>query len=102
MHTADVRETARDALHVIMRTMSGYGIKLIFPSLLSERTRNSDGLKGLDRVVGHDDLLFSRNSRSRPPRLTGVGTYDGQGGVSVYWCQSHAFDMCVQITTVSN
>jgi hypothetical protein len=75
--TADVREAAQDAARVIMGNMSGYGVKLILPSLLS----------GLDEKQwrskkGSIELMMAycpprQLSLSLPiviPRLTGVLT----------------------------
>lgn len=77
--TADVREATQDAARVIMGNMSGYGVKLILPSLLSGldekqwRTK-----KGSIELLGMMAYCSPRQlSISLPiviPRLTGVLT----------------------------
>ncbi|KIK38679.1 hypothetical protein CY34DRAFT_809070, partial [Suillus luteus UH-Slu-Lm8-n1] len=75
--TADVREAAQDAARVIMGNMSGYGVKLILPSLLSgldEKQWRSK--KGSIELMGMMAYCSPRQlSLSLPiviPRLTGV------------------------------
>ncbi|KAJ6607520.1 armadillo-type protein [Mycena sp. CBHHK59/15] len=66
--TADVREATQDAARIIMGNMSGYGVKLILPSLLS----GSIELLGMMAYCSPRQL-----SLSLPiviPRLTGVLT----------------------------
>ncbi|OJA10082.1 hypothetical protein AZE42_06300 [Rhizopogon vesiculosus] len=77
--TADVREAAQDAARVIMGNMSGYGVKLILPSLLSgldEKQWRSK--KGSIELMGMMAYCSPRQlSLSLPiviPRLTGVLT----------------------------
>ena len=77
--TADVREAAQDAARVIMGNMSGYGVKLILPSLLSgldEKQWRSK--KGSIELLGMMAYCSPRQlSLSLPiviPRLTGVLT----------------------------
>ncbi|KAJ7449659.1 armadillo-type protein [Mycena latifolia] len=77
--TADVREATQDAARIIMGNMSGYGVKLILPSLLSGldekqwRTK-----KGSIELLGMMAYCSPRQlSLSLPiviPRLTGVLT----------------------------
>jgi hypothetical protein len=77
--TSDVREAAQDAARVIMGNMSGYGVKLMLPSLLSGldekqwRTK-----KGSIELLGMMAYCSPRQlSLSLPiviPRLTGVLT----------------------------
>jgi hypothetical protein len=77
--TPDVREAAQDAARVIMGNMSGYGVKLILPDLLSGldekqwRTK-----KGSIELLGMMAYCTPRQlSQSLPiviPRLTGVLT----------------------------
>ncbi len=77
--TPDVREATQDAARVIMANMSGYGVKLILPSLLSGldekqwRTK-----KGSIELLGMMAYCSPRQlSLSLPiviPRLTGVLT----------------------------
>ena len=77
--SADVREATQDAARVIMGSMSGYGVKLILPSLLSGldekqwRTK-----KGSIELLGMMAYCSPRQlSLSLPiviPRLTGVLT----------------------------
>jgi hypothetical protein len=77
--TADVREATQDAARIIMGNMSGYGVKLILPSLLSGldekqwRTK-----KGSIELLGMMAYCSPRQlSISLPiviPRLTGVLT----------------------------
>ncbi|KAG1734519.1 armadillo-type protein [Suillus lakei] len=75
----DVREAAQDAARVIMGNMSGYGVKLILPSLLSgldEKQWRSK--KGSIELMGMMAYCSPRQlSLSLPiviPRLTGVLT----------------------------
>ncbi|KAI5991791.1 armadillo-type protein [Pisolithus marmoratus] len=77
--TADVREAAQDAARVIMGNMSGYGVKLILPSLLSgldEKQWRSK--KGSIELLGMMAYCSPRQlSLSLPiviPRLTSVLT----------------------------
>jgi len=77
--TADVREAAQEAARVIMGNMSGYGVKLILPSLLSgldEKQWRSK--KGSIELLGTMAYCSPRQlSLSLPiviPRLTGVLT----------------------------
>ncbi|KAI5995298.1 armadillo-type protein [Pisolithus orientalis] len=77
--TADVRDAAQDAARVIMGNMSGYGVKLILPSLLSgldEKQWRSK--KGSIELLGMMAYCSPRQlSLSLPiviPRLTGVLT----------------------------
>ncbi|KAJ8595557.1 ARM repeat-containing protein [Rhizopogon salebrosus TDB-379] len=77
--TGDVREAAQDAARVIMGNMSGYGVKLILPSLLSgldEKQWRSK--KGSIELMGMMAYCSPRQlSLSLPiviPRLTGVLT----------------------------
>ena len=77
--TADVREAAQDAARVIMGNMSGYGLKLILPSLLSgldEKQWRSK--KGSIELLGMMAYCSPRQlSLSLPiviPRLTSVLT----------------------------
>ncbi|KAH9007605.1 ARM repeat-containing protein [Lactarius deliciosus] len=77
--TPDVRESATDAARVIMRNMSGYGVKLILPSLLSgldERQWRTK--KGSIELMGMMAYCAPRQlSQSLPviiPRLTDVLT----------------------------
>jgi hypothetical protein len=77
--TADVRDAAQDAARVIMGNMSGYGVKLILPSLLSgldEKQWRSK--KGSIELMGMMAYCSPRQlSLSLPiviPRLTGVLT----------------------------
>ncbi|KAH7883448.1 armadillo-type protein [Phlebopus sp. FC_14] len=77
--TTDVREAAQDAARVIMGNMSGYGVKLILPSLLSgldEKQWRSK--KGSIELLGMMAYCSPRQlSLSLPiviPRLTGVLT----------------------------
>ncbi|KDQ56445.1 hypothetical protein JAAARDRAFT_36597 [Jaapia argillacea MUCL 33604] len=77
--SADVREATQDAARVIMANMSGYGVKLILPTLLSGldekqwRTK-----KGSIELLGMMAYCAPRQlSQSLPiviPRLTGVLT----------------------------
>ncbi|KIK62847.1 hypothetical protein GYMLUDRAFT_242480 [Collybiopsis luxurians FD-317 M1] len=77
--TADVREATQDAARVIMGNLSGYGVKLILPSLLSgldEKQWRSK--KGSIELLGMMAYCSPRQlSLSLPiviPRLTGVLT----------------------------
>ncbi|KAJ7066647.1 armadillo-type protein [Mycena amicta] len=77
--TADVREATQDAARIIMGNMSGYGVKLILPSLLSgldEKQWRSK--KGSIELLGMMAYCSPRQlSLSLPiviPRLTGVLT----------------------------
>lgn len=77
--TADVREATQDAARVIMGNMSGYGVKLILPSLLEgldEKQWRSK--KGSIELLGMMAYCSPRQlSLSLPiviPRLTGVLT----------------------------
>ncbi|KIJ63493.1 hypothetical protein HYDPIDRAFT_175892 [Hydnomerulius pinastri MD-312] len=77
--TPDVRDAAQDAARVIMGNMSGYGVKLILPSLLSgldEKQWRSK--KGSIELLGMMAYCSPRQlSLSLPiviPRLTGVLT----------------------------
>ncbi|KAI6117782.1 armadillo-type protein [Pisolithus croceorrhizus] len=77
--TADVREAAQDAARVIMGNMSGYGVKLILPSLLSGLDgKQWRSKKGSIELLGMMAYCSPRQlSLSLPiviPRLTSVLT----------------------------
>ncbi|KAJ7760500.1 armadillo-type protein [Mycena metata] len=58
--TADVREATQDAARIIMGNMSGYGVKLILPSLLSGFGRETMAdEEGFHRAAWHDGVLLS-------------------------------------------
>ncbi|KAJ7077832.1 armadillo-type protein [Mycena belliarum] len=77
--TADVREATQDAARIIMGNMSGYGVKLILPSLLSGlEEKQWRTKKGSIELLGMMAYCSPRQlSLSLPiviPRLTGVLT----------------------------
>ncbi|KAG2084813.1 armadillo-type protein [Suillus discolor] len=77
--TADVHEAAQDAVRVIMGNMSGYGVKLILPSLLSDLDEKQwRSKKSSIELMGMMAYCSPRQlSLSLPiiiPRLTGVLT----------------------------